>query len=400
MLSIAELQKQRDASLAATKSGPPARTINPFFGVGPITNMTADEVERRTWRFEFEAWLEKNYRKIDTSGNDIGPITPGELDRGMHRGYPADKVVLDMMRSIHSYFGFPKQNKMAVGLGGGHNGFSVCVMHLMNANKEQKVFVDTPRPETEAAKAGGFFRQSWGTQLLELQDYAEKGDTNRIHFSDDEGRIPSASELEAMGIELFIGVGHETTGATTYDEANVQELLKWLAGDPQNRHALIDGTSMLGAMPWSEASVKGMTENCCIFMPLQKAIGGVAGYFVASFTPAALELIDENMKDTGWAIPRQMKLAIPTDAKMPLSSRKSTAQGPFYNPETDSMMGGIINTFSTLAFAETSFALIKMEEKVGSVTDMNAASARNRIAVSDWVAEHPLFELGVESGER
>jgi len=114
MNSITELQRQRAASLDATASGPPARTINPFFGVGPITNMTADEFERRMWRFEFETWLEQNYRKIDASGQDVGPITPGELDRGMHRGYPADKVVLDMMRAIHSYFGFPKQNHMAV----------------------------------------------------------------------------------------------------------------------------------------------------------------------------------------------------------------------------------------------------------------------------------------------
>ena len=36
----------------------------------------------------------------------------------MHRGYPADKFLADMMREIHRYFGFPKTNKMAVGLGG------------------------------------------------------------------------------------------------------------------------------------------------------------------------------------------------------------------------------------------------------------------------------------------
>jgi len=59
---------------------------------------------------------------------------------------------------------------MAVGLGGGHSGFTVAAMHLMNANAaDQKIFVDTPKPEIESAQAGGFFRQSWATQLTEMQ---------------------------------------------------------------------------------------------------------------------------------------------------------------------------------------------------------------------------------------
>ena len=397
MAHIDDLKKQRAASVEATQSGPPPRTSNAFFGVGPITNMTADEFERRRWRFEFEHWLEANYRKLNDSGEDIGPITPGEMDRGMHRGYPADKVVLDMMRAIHSYFGFPKKNRMAVGLGGGHTGFSVCVMHLMNANKEQHVFVDSPKPETDAAQGGGFFRQSWATQLLELQHFAEHGSENRIHFSDKEGRIPSADELEAIKVELFIGVGHETTGATTYSEEDIGHLLEWLSRDPENHHAVIDATSMLGAMPWPEAVVDEVMEKCCLFMPLQKAIGGVAGYFLAAFTPEALNLVEANMENCAWAIPRQMKLAVPKDAKQPFSSTKTTELGPFYDAEKDEMLGGIINTFSTLAFAETTFALLKMEENVGGVADMNRRSVANRKLISKWVSEHPLFELGVDS---
>ena len=120
----------------------------------------------------------------------------------MHRGYPADKILLDMMREIHRYFEFPKSNKMAVGLGGGHSGFTVCLVHMMNANDaSQHLFVDTPAPESEAAKAGGFFRQSWGSQLVELQRYAANGDESRIHFTDAEGTIPSADDLEKMGIK-------------------------------------------------------------------------------------------------------------------------------------------------------------------------------------------------------
>ena len=395
--SVDSLKKQRETSLKATRGGPPNRPTNPFFGVGPITDMTADEHERRTWRFEFERWLEENYRKTDARGQDAGPITPGEMNRGMHRGYPADKVVLDMMRSVHSYFGLPESNRMAVGLGGGHTGFSVCVMHLMST--QGHVFVDTPKPETSDADEGGFFRQSWGAQLLELHHFAAEGDPARVHFADDEGRIPSADEFEEMGITLFVGVGHETTGATTYSEQDVRHLLEWLARDPQNHHALIDATSLLGAMPWEDELVKAVTEKCCLFMPLQKAIGGVAGYFLASFTPEALEQVEKTFDNRGWAIPRQMKLAVPKNSDKPLSGEKTTALGPFYDPEQDKMLGGVINTFSTLAFAETTFALKKMEEKVGSVHDMNAASVRNRQRVGAWVAEHDLFELGVKSKE-
>ena len=116
MTSNNDLQKQREVAIQLTASGVPTRTVNPFFGVGPITNMTTDEVDRRLSRFEFEVWLEKNYQKLDDQGQKVGPVTTCELDRCMHRGNPADKVVLDMMREIHRYFEFPKENKMAVGL--------------------------------------------------------------------------------------------------------------------------------------------------------------------------------------------------------------------------------------------------------------------------------------------
>ncbi len=54
-------------------------------------------------------------------------------------------------------------------------------------------------------------------------------------------------------------------------------------------------------------------------MPFQKAVGGVAGYFAATFTPAALTLIETNVKRPGWAIPRHLKLAVPKDAIRPLT---------------------------------------------------------------------------------
>ena len=71
MTSVDELKKQRDACIAATAGGPPQRTSNKFFGVGPITDITCDEADSRKMRFEFERWLERTYRKYDDKGNDI-----------------------------------------------------------------------------------------------------------------------------------------------------------------------------------------------------------------------------------------------------------------------------------------------------------------------------------------
>ena len=104
MFRIEQLKAQRTASIETTKAGPPARTINQFFGVGPITDVTGDEVESRLMRFEFEHWLEQNYRKVDDKNQPIGAFTAAEIGRSMHRGYPADKILLDMMREIHRYF--------------------------------------------------------------------------------------------------------------------------------------------------------------------------------------------------------------------------------------------------------------------------------------------------------
>jgi len=398
---IATLKAQRDAALRATAKGPPARTSNPFFGVGPITNMAGDEVERNALRFEFEAWLEANYRKLDDRGRDLGPFTVGELERSMHRGYPADKIVVDMMREIHRYFGFPKQNRMAVGLGGGHNGLTVALMHLMNARDgSQKVFVDTPRPEGPAAGRAGFFRQSWGAQILELQTLSAHGAADRVHFAAVEGVIPAARELQALGVKLFVGVGHETTGGTTYNESDVRNLVEWLDLDPQNHHALMDGTSLLGAMPWPADLVQGLVHKACFFMPFQKAVGGVPGYFAATFTPAAIALIEKNVRQPGWAIPRHLKLAVPKDAQRPLSGEKTTELGPFYDPVADKMLGGIINTFSNIAFAETTFGLLRLQRQVGDVDALNKRSVENKNAIEEWVAGQQLLALGVEDQAR
>src|SRR5690554_2105412 len=112
-MDTAVLRSQHALALEMTSKGAPARTSNPFFGVGPITDATVDEADSRKLRFEFEAWIEANYRKLDDKGHDIGPFTAAEIGRSMHRGYPADKILTDMMREIHRYFEFPAANRMA-----------------------------------------------------------------------------------------------------------------------------------------------------------------------------------------------------------------------------------------------------------------------------------------------
>ena len=395
------LRAAREAALDATRAGPPARPSNPFFGVGPISDGSTDEVDRRLRRLEFEQWVNATYRKTDDRGRDVGGYTVSELARSMHRGEPADSILRDMMRAIHRYFGLPLQNRLAVGLGGGHSGFTACIQHLMTLNDPaQQVWIDTPRPESGRNGPAGFFRQSWAAQITDLCRLSRNGTTERLHFASDEGAIPPAEALEEMGIRLFIGVGHETTGATAYSAAEVAGLLEWLDRDPVNRHAIIDATSLLGAMPWPEELIAGMMAKCCLFMPLQKAIGGVSGYFTASFTPQALAQIDRNIATPSWAIPRQLSLTVPQDPARPVTGPRSVAQGPFYDAQADRMTGGVINTFSLLAFAETTFGLRRIESRIGPVTALNARSTANRAAVEAWVAENPLFSLAVADPEK
>jgi lactate dehydrogenase-like 2-hydroxyacid dehydrogenase/phosphoserine aminotransferase len=401
MSLVEQMKAQRLATLEMTAGGPPRRTSNPFFGVGPITDGVLDEADARQARFAFERWLENTYRKRDDKGRDIGPFTAAELSRSMHRGYPADAVILDMMREIHRYFEFPKDNRMAVGLGGGHSGFTVAMLHLITSGDDaQHIYVDTPRPETADAAAGGFFRKSWGAQVVELMRMAKGGSESRLHFADSEGAIPSAAELESRNVKLVFGVGHETTGATTYTAQEIQNLIAWIDADPDNHHAMLDATSLLGAMPWGAELVRAVTRKCCFFMPFQKAIGGISGYFVISFTPQALALVEANAKSPIAAIPRQMKLATPTDQKKPLSGERSVDLGPFYDPVADNMLGGVINTFSTLAFAETTYGLKRAAEWVGTVSDMNRRSAENREAINGWLARSTILEPGVADADR
>ena len=139
---------------------------------------------------------------------------------------------------------------------------------------------------------------------------------------------------------------------------------------------------------------------CHMFMPLQKAIGGNSGYYVISLTPQALRLIDKNQNNPSWSIPRQVKLALPKDPMRPLSSEVTTDLGPIYDPETETMSNGIINTYSTSALAETRFGLLRSERRIGSVREHNRRSVANRETVINWVKNNDLLELGVKDETR
>lgn len=382
----------------ATASGPPPRPVNPFWGVGPITDMIGSEEDAAHMRDSFENWLGQSYRKTTANGQDIGGFSSYELSRSMHRGYPGDAILRDMAHHIHRYFGFPAYNRLAIGVGGGHAGFTAAALHFINSrDPEQGIFVDTGRPE---AKSGGFFRQLWGTQLIEMMRTSPGGSSERLHFAEVEGAIPSADELEANSVKLVFGVGHETSGGTAYTETDVTNLIEWIDRDPARHHAIIDGTSLLGAMPWSSDLIGELVKKCNFFTPFQKAIGGEPGYYAISLTPAARTFIDITQTNPGFAIPRQYRMAVPIDGALPLSSRKTTERGPIYDPENDEMVGGIINTFSVLAFAQTTYALLRMESLVGSVDELNARSVSNRELVARWIRTEPLFDLTVTDEDR
>lgn len=63
------------------------------------------------------------------------------------------------------------------------------------------------------------------------------------------------------------------------------------------------------------------------------------------------------------------------------------------------MLGGVINTFSTLAFAETTFGLQRVAKMIGSVATMMVLVA-NRAALNSWIAGQSLLQLGVTEAER
>ena len=134
-------------------------------------------------------------------------------------------------------------------------------------------------------------------------------------------------------------------------------------------------------MPWAEDVVNQVMTKCCMFMPFQKAIGGISGYFVVSLTPPAFDLIEANQKDPAWAIPRQLKMVVPVDPKMPLERRKNREARTVFTIRLKTRCWAALSTLiRRLAFAETTFGLLRTEKRIGSVMDANKRSTKNRDA--------------------
>ncbi|TIT82502.1 MAG: phosphoglycerate dehydrogenase, partial [Mesorhizobium sp.] len=64
------------------------------------------------------------------------------------------------------------------------------------------------------------------------------------------------------------------------------------------------------------------------------------------------------------------------------------------------MLGGVINTYSALAFAETTFGLLRSERRLGPVENLNRRSTANRDAINDWVSRSAVLRLSVPDPER
>ena len=50
------------------------------------------------------------------------------------------------------------------------------------------------------------------------------------------------------------------------------------------------------------------------------------------------------------------------------------------------MLGGVVDTDSTPAFAETTFGLRRSERRLGSVRELDRLSVENRRAIGEWIA--------------
>ena len=85
---------------------------------------------------------------------------------------------------------------------------------------------------------------------------------------------------------------------------------------------------------------------------------------------------------------------------MPLTGDKTVGLGPWYDAAANKMTGGVINTFSSLAFAETTYCLLRVERLIGSVETMNARSGANRKRVADWLKGQDLLVAGVSDEDK
>jgi phosphoglycerate dehydrogenase-like enzyme/phosphoserine aminotransferase len=379
------LQEYKNLKSYLENTPVPAKPSNSHFGVGPIMKLKAeDSVQFAQRTFEFNQWVKKEYG-----------VEVHDLEQHMHRYPKSVEITKGFLKEVHRYFEYGDNNTLGIGLGGGHSAFTVLTSAMLHPRLD--VFVDTPKPGTPEAGVGAF-RNSWATQITDRYNKAQGGPyPDKIHYSEKEGIIPSADELEKKNIKVFVGVGNETTGATTYNQQDIKNLLDWINRDRENHQVILDATSLMGAVNLPKEMYREVMEKCCVFTPAQKAIGGEAGLALFSLTPQAQGLIDRNVKDLKWPAPREYQIATlnPSD-----TTERSVEFGPFYAHASDKMLGGVINTTPTRDIAYSQFALLKTKELIGDVHQQNARSLANLKTAEEWFKNNDMFSIGVADETR
>lgn len=194
----------------------PRACLIPSFGVGPISDGSPGEVDRRLRPLERDRWLYASCRKTDEQGPDIGGYTASEIARSMHRGEPEASILRDIHR-----FGLSAAPPC------GASGRRPQRRHRLHSapddNERPGPTGPCPhcRPEIGRNEPAGLFRHSWAARIIDLCRLSKNGTTERPLFACDQGSIPSLEAPDAMAIRLFIGGCHETTGATSHTAAGM-----------------------------------------------------------------------------------------------------------------------------------------------------------------------------------
>jgi len=390
------------------------------FGVGPtpFSALSTDRADDAKLKETFTKhglpsladWYEAIYRKKDATGKDVGPHKLNELSSAMHRGDPSKYIMTDYLRSVHQFIGLGEDNWVGLVPSGGHGAFAAMASSMLGP--DVPVYIDTPAPGTDDAKAEGAFRQAWARSIKELYGQYDKTGLISTAGRHEGGTVPTPDELNrrlefgpGKETKVYVGVAGATTAGNGYNEQDFQNLVDWVLQDPKSHHVILDMTSMVGAMPKfkNPELEKDVLRYLNFFTPVQKALVGRPGFGLCVTTPNARELINEhaNTKQGRWSVPRQYQLAGIVD-KTALEALYDTSKGPHYNPEKDAMEAEAINTFDPEAVAESLYRLECLKQiKARNATELSELSRQNRQILERFVEKHSdRFRLTVSDKTR
>lgn len=284
-----------------------AKPSNAHFGVGPILQPnSATERQMRMQEFDFQSFVERTYG-----------LSVGTQHQIMHRTPTGLKATHDYLQHFYNFIGKPKGVRIGLVSGSGYGGFGCMCANILDPS--EKVYVDTPDPRKVAPGAVGAFRHRWARDLVSR--YENAGFGSNIVFATTSGSIPSPQFLTDNGVKFIVGVGNETSFCSKYNEQDMKNLYDWVDLDKSNHHAIVDSTSLIGAMDMS-------FEHINFFSPPQKAAAGVPGIAILGIRSETASYIEQ--ANPKWHIEAVFDFA-PTDPK---TGKRSIASGPFYNPET------------------------------------------------------------------